>query len=183
MGKILFRDLYLIGISFIAGVLFIVQCGGSTRSIAEAVMDAVGIDYSNNESGLQATNMQAAVDEVVVSVREALSYVPLVYDNNGNVIGELMQLYDNGATIWDAKLKATVLLDMLTGEFVAPYFLARSVAVFFTETACVGTPYFLLNTPDEALSQFSTLVAKIGISTRHRREVSMGIVGDVVDLS
>lgn len=52
-----FRDLYLIGISFVAGVLFVIQCGGAAKSVAEAVTDALGITFSNTDSGLTATTV------------------------------------------------------------------------------------------------------------------------------
>lgn len=54
---------------FVVGVSYLVACGGSTNSIAATIGDAVDVVYSNVTSALTATNVQAAIDEVVVRVK------------------------------------------------------------------------------------------------------------------
>lgn len=54
----------LLSIGFITGILWVVSCGGSsvTSALASAASE---ITYSNTTSGLTATTVQAAIDEVI----------------------------------------------------------------------------------------------------------------------
>ncbi len=55
-------------IGFIAGVTYLVACGSSTSSIAETIGNAIDVVYDNETSGLAATNVQTAIDEVSTSL-------------------------------------------------------------------------------------------------------------------
>lgn len=62
-----FKTVLTIQIGFIAGILFAVSCGndGGFNSIAQNVLSALGVTYDNTTSGLSATNVQDAIDEIV----------------------------------------------------------------------------------------------------------------------
>lgn len=49
---------------FLVGVCYVITCGGGAQSIADAVTDAVDVLFDNSSSGLTATNVQSAIDEV-----------------------------------------------------------------------------------------------------------------------
>lgn len=51
-------------IGFLAGIVYVSACGGGTSTIAATIGDAVDVLFDNVSSGLQATNVQAAIDEV-----------------------------------------------------------------------------------------------------------------------
>lgn len=55
-----------IQIGFIAGVLFAISCGSENdfQSVAQGVLNALGVTYDNSASGLAATNVQTALDEL-----------------------------------------------------------------------------------------------------------------------
>jgi len=82
---------YLI-VGFIACLFYIVACGGSTKSIPEAIGDvaddvvqAASILYTNAQSGLEAVNVQDAIDEVVAHINTATGTIgtalDILYDN------------------------------------------------------------------------------------------------------
>lgn len=131
MFKKHFRDLYLIGISFIAGVLFIVQCGGAANGVAQAIGDALGVDYNNSDSSLSATNLQDAIDELDVRF-------PLVFNNNEEAIGLFLDKTTAGWTVWSFALQTVLPLDPLTGEVITQ---DNSLKVHFSNGDCTGTPY------------------------------------------
>lgn len=130
-----FRDIYLIAISFIAGVLFIIQCGGQVVSIAEDIASAIGIEYSNTGSGLSATTVQDALDELA-------NRFPVVFDSNENPIGIFLDkytTYTNGWSVWIFEHQVVVSLDPLTAEVVQD----SEPSVHFSGDDCTGTPYLL----------------------------------------
>ena len=54
-----------IAIGFCAGVLFLAAFDSESRhAIAQGIINAFGVGYDNGVSGLQATDVQAAIDEV-----------------------------------------------------------------------------------------------------------------------
>lgn len=57
---------YLV-LGFIAGIAYLVACGGGTSSIADIIGRAIDISYSNTSSGLSAENVQDAIDEILLS--------------------------------------------------------------------------------------------------------------------
>jgi len=51
-------------IGFLVGVVYVAACGDVGQSIADAIGDAVDVMFDNSSSGLAATDMQSAVDEL-----------------------------------------------------------------------------------------------------------------------
>ncbi len=133
-NKKYFRDVYLIGISFIAGVLFIVQCGGSAKSMAESVMQALNITFDNAATGLSADNVQDAVTELAHDM-------PMVYDAEGNKIGVLININNGPWIVWDNTLKIPFKVNPSTGEVVVVSNSDTYNPIYFTSTDCSGTPY------------------------------------------
>ena len=56
--------MFYLTIGALAGITYIVACGGSGSSIADAIESALNVSYDNASSGLSATNVQTAIDEV-----------------------------------------------------------------------------------------------------------------------
>jgi len=59
-----FRYAYLVA-GFLAGVVYVAACGGASKGIAASIGNAIDVIYDNAASALTATNVQAAIDELV----------------------------------------------------------------------------------------------------------------------
>lgn len=57
---------YLV-LGFIAGIAYLVACGGGASSIADIIGKAIDVSYNNTSSGLSAENVQDAIDEILLS--------------------------------------------------------------------------------------------------------------------
>lgn len=134
-----FRDIYLIGISFIAGILFVVQCGGAAKSIADAVADALDLNYSNSDSGLSATTVQGAIDELVDAI-------PFIYDSSGAKVGVYISNPGGGDwEVWDLVNQAPFTVEPSTGEIVGfSEDNDQAGFLYFTSEDCTGTGYLKL---------------------------------------
>ena len=75
--------LWYITLGFIAAVAYLVACGSGSNSIADIIGKALDISYDNSTSGLSATNVQDAIDEVSVSYNQVLIESDLVGDWHG----------------------------------------------------------------------------------------------------
>lgn len=66
-GKIMFKRklhfLYILS-GFILGASYIVACGSGSNSLAQPVENAIEVAFDNSNSKLNATNLQAAIDEL-----------------------------------------------------------------------------------------------------------------------
>lgn len=51
-------------VGFFLGIAFVGACSSGGTAIAQAIIEALDVVYDNSASGLQATNVQAAIDEV-----------------------------------------------------------------------------------------------------------------------
>ena len=60
---------------FIAGVAFVISCGEQAKSIAEQAISAIEISFSGSNSGLTASNVQSAIDELYERIM-AISLTP-----------------------------------------------------------------------------------------------------------
>jgi len=139
-----FRDVYLIGISFVAGVLFVIQCGGAAKSVAEAVTDALGITYSNSDSGLSATTVQAAIDELATARTELEAAIPFVYDASGNKIGVYVSNPGNEVwEMWDMTRRVVFEVEPAEGQVVVKD--AEDTRLYFETTDCTGTVFLRAN--------------------------------------
>jgi len=83
----------LLSIGFITGILWVVSCGGSSSVTSALASAASDITYSNTTSGLTATTVQAALDEVVsedaANARAAVDSQDLTF---GDVIADSFTL-------------------------------------------------------------------------------------------
>ncbi len=61
------RLIYLMS-GFVAGVVYVAACGGTSNSVASTIGNAVDVAYDNVASALSATNVQDAIDEVVARI-------------------------------------------------------------------------------------------------------------------
>src|SRR3989338_8110733 len=141
MLKKIFRDTYLIGISFIAGILFIIQCGGQSSTLAEVAQEigaALGISYDNSNSSLNAATVQAALDELE-------KRFPVVLDKNKKVIGHMLDTSSDGLRIWAYDIQAALEVDPLTGEFIDE----KRDALYFSDNNCSGKNYLEENNPGD----------------------------------
>ena len=88
------KMLYLM-LGFVAGISYLVACGGGTSSIADTIVNAIDVVYSNTTSGLSATNAQAAIDELATNQSDIITTTTLVgtwslvmaYDSTNTVAG------------------------------------------------------------------------------------------------
>lgn len=129
--KKIFRDIYLTSISFICGLMFIVQCGGGTSAIAQAISNALGVEYDNTSSSISSVTVQNAIDELD-------QRFPWVTDINNKVIGVLYEISENGWTIWNPDSKMFMDLDPVTGDLITP----KPYTVYYSNDDCTGTKYF-----------------------------------------
>jgi hypothetical protein len=76
-------------LGFLAGCIYIYSCGGGSNGLATTIGNAVDVLFDNSTSGLSATNVQTAIDEVtanqVLVTADQLvgTWTGGVYDNNG----------------------------------------------------------------------------------------------------
>lgn len=85
-------------IGFIAGILYIASCGGSTvsGSLADTIGNAIDVVYDNLSSSLSSTNVQDAIDELKTSV-DALAPTDLATTIIGTWSSECYE-YQGGGT-------------------------------------------------------------------------------------
>ena len=122
------KNITLIVASFIAGVAFIISCGGSIRSFAEDI--AAAISFDNSETNLDSTTAQDAIEEIA-------NTIPFVYDANGNKVGIFQRNDSDSWIIYDLKTNIPVYVEPITG-FIYSY---KGELVYTTED-CSGTAYF-----------------------------------------
>ena len=72
------NKLVLLMAGFLAGMMYVVACGTTGQSIAAAIGNAIDVVYDNTTSGLTATTVQGAIDEIVSKFSRALN---ISYDN------------------------------------------------------------------------------------------------------
>ena len=110
------KNLSLMSLGFIMAIV-IVACGsGGVTKMANAVAAAIGaaidVTYDNTASGLQSTNVQAAIDEEVTDAKSGLiSLTPTALTGTWNFI----QLGDTTDTVVD-----TITLDGSAKTFSLP---------------------------------------------------------------
>lgn len=128
------KNLTLILASFLAGIVFIVRCGGDVKTLAEEIAAAISFDNTATGSSLTSTTVQGAIEEIAETI-------PFVRDANGNKIGMLIGTYtvneDPYLMIWDLKAKTTVVVDFITGTLIG-----MPSGLLYTSTDCTGTAYY-----------------------------------------
>ena len=60
-----FKSVGGVAVGFMAGIVWVAACGGGgTASIADTIAAAIDVSYDNDDSGLTAETVQAAIDEL-----------------------------------------------------------------------------------------------------------------------
>lgn len=128
------KNITLILASFLAGIVFIVRCGGDVKTLAEEIAAAVSFDNTATGSSLTSTTVQGAIEELS-------NTIPFIYDANGNKVG-IFQSYDGDYWyIYDTNLKFPVLVEPRIG-----YSFGDTGELVYATTDCSGTPYFPFGT-------------------------------------
>ena len=86
------RYLYLVA-GFIAGIVYVTACGGASNGIAASIGNAIDVLYTNTTSALSATNVQAAIDELLNRIKVLEASGTKTTDLIGTWVGEV---YSNG---------------------------------------------------------------------------------------
>ncbi len=142
------KNLALILASFIAGIIFIVRCGGSIKATAEAISAA----FDNTGTSLESTTTQDAIAEIAKTIL-------FIYDANGNKVG-IFQSYDGDYWyIYDTNLKFPVLVEPRSG-----YPVGSTGELVYTTTDCSGTPYFPFGTRSIATEETVGSYTNVSIS-------------------
>ena len=131
------KNLTFIISGFIAGIVFIVSCGGSIKGIAEEtlniVAEALEISFDNTGTSLDSTTTQDAIEEMA-------SVIPFVRDANGKKVASFIGFSDiDDFRVIDLKTKAPVRVNPATGSI-----LGGQGQIVYTSSDCTGTPYFPL---------------------------------------
>jgi hypothetical protein len=58
------KPMIYLEVGFVAGIFYLVACGGSSSGIASAIGNAIDVLFDNTASKMVATNAQAAIDEL-----------------------------------------------------------------------------------------------------------------------
>lgn len=129
------KNLTLVLSSFIAGMAFIISCGGSLKGVAgealNIVANAIEIAFDNTDTSLDSTTTQGAIEEMA-------NAIPFVRDANGQKVGLFIGFSDNhDFQIIELKTKAPIRVNRLTGSI-----LGDRGKVVYTSSDCTGTPYF-----------------------------------------
>lgn len=134
-----FRDLYLIGISFVAGVLFVVQCGGAAKSIAKAVAEALDINFTNSDTSLESADVQNALSELDARF-------PVVFDANDNPIGILTTSIPGGEgwEVWSPEHQAFLNVNPSDGAIIYDDSLQDKTSLYYESSDCTGDSFMMI---------------------------------------
>ena len=105
---------FYLSLGFFCGAAFFVGCGGGgggTAAEAQDVVNAVDVNYTNAISGLAATNVQAAIDEIV-SQMATTTATNVAYDNSTSGLAAT----DLQAAVDEVFVSTDLRLDALEGK-------------------------------------------------------------------
>lgn len=124
---------------FIAGIVFVIQCGNEAKSIAGKIASALDISFDNTGTTLTSLTVQDAIIELSSKIEGKKSLY--VVDGDGNTLG----LY-GGSGIFNTDLQyfsneynLAMEISSIDGKLCSD--LLEYTSLYFTENDCSGTKY------------------------------------------
>lgn len=72
---------------FLTGIIYVAACGGGSNSVAATIGNAIDVLFDNSSSGLSATNVQGAMDEMATKVTALSNQLKIGADLAADLVG------------------------------------------------------------------------------------------------